>query len=80
MPLRHIALRTRDIAGTRRLRKPIDPEAGGLDHFGIHIAPRRFPALRKRLEAAGVKVVGRRGRWSIYVKDPNGYTLELYVD
>jgi len=25
-------------------------------------------------------VVGKRGRSSIYVKDPNGYTLELYVD
>ena len=62
------------------VRKRIDPEAGGLDHFGIHVAPRRFTALRKRLEAAGVKVVGRRGRSSIYVKDPNGYTLELYVD
>ena len=113
MPLRHIALRTRDLPGTKRfymeclglreafthpgmlflesaggqdllnfveVRKPIDPEAGGLDHFGIHVAPRRFPALRKRLQAAGVKVVGQRGRSSIYVKDPNGYTLELYVD
>jgi catechol-2,3-dioxygenase len=32
------------------------------------------------LKAAGVKVIGRRGRWSIYVKDPNGYTVELYAD
>ena len=34
----------------------------------------------KRLKAAGVEFVGQRGRSSIYVKDPNGYTLELYVD
>jgi catechol-2,3-dioxygenase len=32
------------------------------------------------LKAAGVKVIGRRGRWSIYVEDPNGYTVELYAD
>jgi catechol-2,3-dioxygenase len=32
------------------------------------------------VKAAGVKVVGRRGRSSIYVKDPNGYTVELYAD
>ena len=70
----------RDLLNFVEVKKPIDPEAGGLDHFGIHVAPRRFPALRKRLKAAGVPVVGERGRSSIYVKDPNGYTLELYVD
>ena len=70
----------RDLLNFVEVKKPIDPEAGGLDHFGIHVAPRRFPALRKRLQAAGVEVVGERGRSSIYVKDPNGYTLELYVD
>jgi len=69
-----------DLLNFVEVRKRIDPDAGGLDHFGIHIPPRRFPALQKRLRAAGVKVVGRRGRSSIYVKDPNGYTLELYVD
>ena len=69
-----------DLLNFVEVRKPIDPEAGGLDHFGLHVAPRRFPALRKRLAAAGVRVIGRRGRTSIYVKDPNGYTLELYVD
>ncbi len=63
-----------------QVRKPFDPESGGLDHFGLHVAPRRLAALRKRLEAAGVKVVGRRGRSSIYIKDPNGYTVELYAD
>lgn len=70
----------RDLLNFVEVRKPIDPDGGGLDHFGIHVAPRRFPALRRRLKAAGVEVIGRRGRSSIYVKDPNGYTLELYVD
>ena len=69
-----------DLLNFIEVSQPVNPEAGGLDHFGIHVAPRRFAALRRRLKAAGVKVVGRRGRSSIYVKDPNGYTLELYVD
>jgi len=69
-----------DLLNFIEVRKPIDPDAGVLDHFGIHVAPRRFAALRKRLQAAGVKVVGRRGRSSIYIEDPNGYTVELYAD
>jgi catechol 2,3-dioxygenase-like lactoylglutathione lyase family enzyme len=113
MALRHVALRTDDLAGTQRfyvellglreafahpgmlfletpggqdllnfieVRARVDPEAGGLDHFGFHVPPRRLTALRKKLKTAGVKVVGQRGRASIYVKDPNGYTVELYMD
>ncbi len=62
------------------VRRRVDPRAGGLDHFGFYVGERRLAALRRRLKAAGVKVVGRRGRWSIYIKDPNGYTVELYAD
>lgn len=113
MALRHIALKTRDLEGTRRfyleilglreafahpgmlfletagardllnfigVSKRVDPAAGGLDHFGLHVAPRRLAVLQRKLKAARVKVVGRRGRASIYIKDPNGYTVELYVD
>ena len=113
MPLRHLALKTRDLAATRRfyvdvlglrgaypypgmlfletpggadllnfvrVRRRVDPRAGGLDHFGFYVGRKRLPALGRRVKAAGVKVVGRRGRWSIYVKDPNGYTVELYAD
>ena len=113
MPLRHLALKTRDLAATERfyvgvlrlrqafphpgmlfletpgggdllnfvrVRRRIDPRAGGLDHFGLYVGQRRLTALGARLKATGVKVVGRRGRWSIYVKDPNGYTVELYAD
>jgi catechol 2,3-dioxygenase-like lactoylglutathione lyase family enzyme len=57
-----------------------DPEGGGLDHFGVHVEREAFRALRERLRAAGVKVVGRRGRWGLYFKDPNGYTVEIYAD
>ena len=113
MALRHLALKTRDLAATKRfylgtlglreafphpgmlflktpgggdllnfvgVRRRVDPRAGGLDHFGFYVGERRLAVLRRRLKTAGVKVVGRRGRWSIYIKDPNGYTVELYAD
>jgi len=72
--------RGQDLLNFIQVKKRVDPAAGGLDHFGIHVAPRRFAALQTRLRAAGVKVVGRRGRTSIYIRDPNGYTVELYAD
>ena len=113
MPLRHLALKTRDLAATKRfyvevlglreafphpgmlfletaggsdllnfvrVRRRVNPGAGGLDHFGFYVWPKRLAVLGRRLKAARVKVVGRRGRWSVYVKDPNGYTVELYAD
>ncbi len=70
----------RDLLNFIEVRRRFDPEAGGLDHFGLHVERRGFAALRKRLAAAGVKVVGRRGRSAVYIKDPNGYTVELYAD
>ena len=72
--------RGQDLLNFIEVRQRIDPNAGGFDHFGIHVAPHGFAALQKRLKAARVKVVGRRGRSSIYIKDPNGYTVELYSD
>jgi catechol 2,3-dioxygenase-like lactoylglutathione lyase family enzyme len=89
MALSHIALRTRDLKATKRfymehlgLREAFKhpgmlflESAGGRDLLN-------FVEVKKRIdpEAGGVEVVGERGRSSIYVKDPNGYTLELYVD
>lgn len=111
--LRHVALKTRDLAATERFyvgvlglevafphrgmlflqtpeggdllnfvetRGRFDPEAGGLDHFGLHVPPAEWKKLRGRLETAGVAVRGRRGRTAVYIKDPNGYTVELYCD
>jgi catechol 2,3-dioxygenase-like lactoylglutathione lyase family enzyme len=69
-----------DLLNFVRTRRRVNPRAGGLDHFGLYIGPKRFAALGRRLKTAGVKVVGRRGRRSIYIKDPNGYTVELYAD
>jgi catechol 2,3-dioxygenase-like lactoylglutathione lyase family enzyme len=53
---------------------------GGLDHFGFHVPARRWRALLLRLSRAGVAIRGRRGRSAIYIRDPNGYTVELYRD
>ncbi|MBI2370041.1 MAG: VOC family protein [Deltaproteobacteria bacterium] len=69
-----------DVLDFCQVSEPFDPKAGGLDHFGLHVDRQRFHDLREKLKAEGVKVVGRRGRWAVYVKDPNGYTVELYAD
>lgn len=69
-----------DLLDFCQVRQPFDPEEGGFDHFGIHVDRKRFAAVREGLRAARVKLVGRRGRWGIYFKDPNGYTVEVYAD
>jgi catechol 2,3-dioxygenase-like lactoylglutathione lyase family enzyme len=69
-----------DLINFSRVTGRFDPEAGGLDHFGLSVDRRRFRALGGPLKAAAVEIVGRRGRWALYVKDPNGYTIELYAD
>lgn len=113
MSLRHVALRTRDLAATERFyvdvlglqiafphrgmlflrtpdddgllnfvetRRPFDPEAGGFDHFGLHVPRVRWAKVQAALKRAGVPIQGRRGRSAVYVEDPNGYTVELYCD
>ncbi|MBI2155160.1 MAG: VOC family protein [Candidatus Rokubacteria bacterium] len=69
-----------DVLDFCQVSRAFDPRAGGLDHFGLHVERRRFGALRERVKAARVKIVGRRGRWAFYFKDPNGYMVELYAD
>ncbi len=39
----------RDLVNFIEVSKPFDAEAGALDHFGLHVAPSRLAALRKRL-------------------------------
>lgn len=111
--LRHLALKTRDLAATERFyvgvlglrvafphrgmlfletagggdllnfverRRRFDPRGGGLDHFGLHVPRAEWTKLAARLERAGVAIWGRRGRSAVYVRDPNGYTVELYRD
>ena len=61
-------------------RQRFEVAAGGLDHFGLHVPPREWRGLLARLRKAGIAIRGRRGRAAIYVKDPNGYVVELYRD
>jgi catechol-2,3-dioxygenase len=61
-------------------KQAFDPRASGLDHFGLHLTRARWKRLRERLKQAGVPIRGRRGRSAVYIEDPNGYTIELYVD
>ena len=61
-------------------RADFDPQAGGFDHFGLHVPRSRWTKIQARLKAAGIRIQGRRGRSAIYVEDPNGYTVELYID
>ncbi len=69
-----------DVLDFRQVSRRFDPEAGGLDHFGLHVDRKRFRSLRDRLRTARVRLAGRRGRWAIYFRDPNGYTVEVYAD
>jgi len=61
-------------------RRTFDPAAGGLDHFGLHFSRAEWKKVCTRVKRAGVRVTGRRNGSSIYIEDPNGYTVELYCD
>ena len=61
-------------------RRAFDPDGGGLDHVGFRVPTRAWRTAMTRLARAGIGVVGRRGRDAVYVRDPNGYTVELYRD
>jgi len=61
-------------------RQRSDLRGGGFDHFGLRVPRGRWRALRERLRRARVRVTARRRRSAVYILDPNGYTIELYVD
>lgn len=52
----------------------------GLDHFGFKVPAGHLKRLEKKLKQNGVEIEGRRGRSSIYFRDPNGYVIECYCD
>jgi len=52
----------------------------GLDHFGFKVSKAHLKEIEQRLKKRGVETEGRRGRTSIYFRDPNGYCLECYCD
>jgi catechol 2,3-dioxygenase-like lactoylglutathione lyase family enzyme len=52
----------------------------GLDHFGFRVSRADLKGIEKRLDNNGVEIEGRRGKSSIYFRDPNGYWVEFYCD
>jgi catechol 2,3-dioxygenase-like lactoylglutathione lyase family enzyme len=110
--LRHVALRTRDLANTERFyvevlgmkvafrvppkmvflrsvggndllnfvlsEKRIGP--GGLDHIGFKVSKAGLKRFEAILKTKGISIEGRRGRNALYIRDPNGYSLEYYCD
>ena len=61
-------------------RRHLKATAGGLDHFGFQVPTGRWRALLARLRRARVPIRDRRGSSAVYIRDPNGYTVELYRD
>lgn len=53
---------------------------GGLDHFGFKVSAADLKRLEKKLKEQRVGIEGRRGKSSIYFRDPDGYCLEFYCD
>ena len=52
----------------------------GLDHFGFKVSRANLKSIENRLKKNQVRIEGRRGRGSIYFRDPNGYLVEFYCD
>jgi catechol-2,3-dioxygenase len=52
----------------------------GLDHFGFRVPRASLRQIEQRLTKNKVRIIGRRGRESIYLRDPNGYCVEFYCD
>lgn len=63
---------------------PAPPDTTGLAHvaFKIGHSIEELREARSRLQAAGIEVVARDHRitQSLYFKDPDGNTIELYVE
>ena len=69
-----------DLLNFVQTKAAFDATAGGFDHFGLHYDRDEWKAVCARVKDAGAPIVDRRGRSAIYIRDPNGYTVELYAD
>jgi catechol 2,3-dioxygenase-like lactoylglutathione lyase family enzyme len=111
--LRHVALRTRDLAKTERFYVDVlgmevafrvPPKMiflrtsgsddlinfvrsskrtvrnQGFDHMGFRVSKPGLKRLEKILKEQRVPIEGRRGRSALYIRDPNGYSIEYYCD
>ncbi len=70
-----------DIFTLHRMDGAVDVEAGGLQHFGFAVKREDHAAAveEARDYGAGVVGVGQHGDGVLYayIKDPDGYTIEL---
>ena len=70
-----------DLLTLRPVDGPVDPEAGGMQHFGFSLAAENHEAALAEAKAFGAEVVGTsepgNSRPYAYIKDPDGYTIEL---
>ena len=71
----------RELLALNPVEGPVNPKAGGMDHFGFQVTPEDLDAAVEEVRAAGVEVL-EKGNFApgvpfAYIKDPDGYTVEL---
>ena len=66
-----------DFPHVDRLRVPAPEGVGGMMHVAIPIPEGRYTQMEERLDRRGIPY--RRIDDSVYVRDPNGMTLELMI-
>ena len=71
----------RELLALQPVEGPVDPKAGGMDHFGFYVTPEDLDVAVAQVRAAGVEVL-EKGSFApgvpfAYIKDPDGYTVEL---
>ena len=61
--------------------RPVDVEAGGMQHFGFAVEREAHAAAVEEARASGAEVQGvgqySDGTLYAYVKDPDGYVIEI---
>jgi len=70
-----------DLLALQPVAGPVNPKAGGMDHFGFYVSPEDLDTAIAEVRAAGVQVI-ETGSFApgvpfAYIKDPDGYTVEL---
>jgi catechol-2,3-dioxygenase len=52
----------------------------GFDHLGFKVTKAGLKRLETILKDKRIPIEGRRGRTALYIRDPNGYSIEHYCD
>jgi catechol 2,3-dioxygenase-like lactoylglutathione lyase family enzyme len=52
----------------------------GLDHIGFKVTKAGLKRVQQSLKTHALAIQERRGRNAIYIRDPNGYTIEYFCD